>query len=104
MAVGMELHELGVGDHGAGARRHGDRFAARIRRVGRDGIEAADAARRQHDGAGGEVLVDLLPARAGAHEAHAFDAAVGDDQLIGLVAFEHADRRRRAHLGDQRVA
>ena len=26
----MELHELGVGDHGAGARRHGDRFAARI--------------------------------------------------------------------------
>ena len=100
---GMELHELGVGDHGAGARRHGDGLAARVRRVGRDRVEAADAARRQNYGAGGEVLVDLLAGGAGAHEAHAFDAAVGDDQLVGLVAFEHADRRRRAHLGDQRV-
>ena len=38
-------------------------FAARVRRVGRHGVEAADAARRQHDRAGGKVLVDLFAGR-----------------------------------------
>ena len=78
-------------------------LAARVRRVGRDRVEAADAARRQNYGAGGEVLVDFLAGGAGAHEADALDTAIDDDQVVRLVAFEHADRRRRPHLGDQRV-
>ena len=99
----VKLDELRVADHRAGARRHGDRFAACIWRVGRHRIEAADAARRQDHGASGKILVDLFARGAGAHEAHTFDAAVGDDELIGFVALENADRRRCAHLGDQRV-
>ena len=37
IAVGMELHEFGVADDRADARRHGDRFAARIGGIGRHG-------------------------------------------------------------------
>ena len=98
---GVKLHELRVADHGAGTSRHRDGFAARIRRVSRDGVEAAGAARRQHDRAGGKVFVDLFAGRTDAHEAHAFDAPVGDDQLVRLVAFQHAYRRRRPHFGDE---
>ncbi len=37
---GMELHELGVGDHGAGAGREGNGLAARVARIGGDVVEA----------------------------------------------------------------
>ena len=46
---GMELHEFGIGDHGTRARRHAEAFAARFRRVGRDGIKRAETARREYD-------------------------------------------------------
>jgi hypothetical protein len=99
----MELHELGVRNHRADAGGHGDRLAARIAGVGGDGEEAAGAAGRQHDRAGGEELVGAVAECGRAQEAHAFDAAVGDDEFVSLVAFEHADRWRRAHFCDQRA-
>ena len=45
----VELHELRVGDHRAGARRHAEAVAFRLRRVGGDGVEMADAAGGEHD-------------------------------------------------------
>ena len=99
----MELHELGVGDHGAGASRHGDGFAARIGRVGRDGEQRADAAGREDHGGGRNELIGAVAERCWADQAHAFDAAVVGDEVVGLVAFEHADRRRVAHGGDERL-
>ena len=47
----MELDEFGIGDHGAGARRHAEAFAAGFRRIGRDGVERAQAAGGEDDGA-----------------------------------------------------
>jgi hypothetical protein len=45
------LDELRIRYGRAGPRRDRDAFAARMRRVGRDRVQPADAARRQHDGA-----------------------------------------------------
>ncbi len=45
---GMELHEFGVGDPRPGARAHGQRRARRLRRIGGQRIERADAAGRQN--------------------------------------------------------
>ena len=50
----MELHELGVGDHGAGTGGNGDAFAARFARIGGDRIELARAAGGEHHGGGVE--------------------------------------------------
>ena len=50
----MKLHEFGVGDHRAGAGGDGDAFAARLARIGGDGVDLAGAAGRQHYGAGGK--------------------------------------------------
>ena len=47
----MELHELGVGDHRAGPGGDGDAFAARLARIGGDGVDLAGAAGREHHGA-----------------------------------------------------
>ena len=47
---GMELHEFRIGDHGTGARRHAQAFAAGFGRIGGHGIERAQAARcEDHD-------------------------------------------------------
>ena len=48
----MKLHELHVGEQGAGARRHRDAVAGRFDGIGRVAIEPADAAGRKHDGTG----------------------------------------------------
>ena len=48
---GMELHELGVGNHGAGAGREGDGLAARVGRIGGDIVKRTDAAGGDDDGA-----------------------------------------------------
>ena len=45
----MELHELGVGDHRAGAGGDGDALAARLAWIGGDGVDLARAAGREHD-------------------------------------------------------
>ena len=50
----VELHEFGVGDARAGARREGQSRAVGLRRIGGEGVKRADAAGRQHDGARGE--------------------------------------------------
>ena len=50
----VELHEFGIGDHGAGARGDRKAEAAGLGRVGRDGIEMADAAGREHHRARGD--------------------------------------------------
>ncbi len=47
----VELDEFGVGDHRAGARRHADASPFGLGRVGGDGVEMADAAGGEHDGA-----------------------------------------------------
>ena len=98
----MELDELGIADDRAGARRHGDRFTARVRRVGRHGIKRADAAGREHDRAGREEFIGAVAEGRGAHQTHAGNAAIDRYELIGLVAFEHADRWGRAHSCNQR--
>ena len=100
---GVELNELRVGDDRADAGRHGDRFTARIGGIGRHGIERADAAGRQHHGAGRKELVAAVVDRRGPHQPHAGDAAVGDNELVSHIAFQHADRWCRAHACDQRL-
>ncbi len=99
----VKLHELGVGDGGAraGGECHG--LAARVGRIGRHGVEAADAAGREHDGAGGKEIEGAVAARLGADEADARHAAVRDDEVLGVVVLEEADRRRGAHGGDERL-
>ena len=44
----MELDELRIGDHGAGASGDGDTFAARLARIGGDGVDLAGAAGGEH--------------------------------------------------------
>ncbi len=60
----VELHELGVGDDRAGAGRGGEAAAPRLARVGGDGVEPADAAGRQHHGAGADGDAACSPASA----------------------------------------
>ena len=47
----MELHELHIGEHRAGARRHRDAVAGRLHGIGRVAVEPAHAAGGEHDGA-----------------------------------------------------
>ena len=65
---GMKLHEFRIADHRAGQRGQRQAFAPRDRRIGRHGIQPADAAggqdhRRRLD-------LDQLPASLGQHAAH----------------------------------
>ncbi len=92
----VELHEFGVGDHGAGAR--GDRKARSVGlgRIGGDGIEMADAAGRQHDRARGDHHGSRREI-AGLAQLKAGDGAVLGEQCFGDKAFDQADRRRAAH-------
>ena len=99
----VELHELGVGDDGAGAGGERERLAARVGGIGGDGVEAADAARREHHGGGRQEVPDPVAALRRADEADAAHALVLDDQVLGLVVLEHADRRGGADRGDERL-
>ena len=51
-----------------------------------------------------ELVVGAVAERGRTKEPHAFDSAVGHDELVGLVAFELADRdvERLGGLADQR--
>ena len=57
----VELDELEVGEHGAGPQRGGHAVAGRDGRVRRRGVDLAETAGREHDGAGvrGPDAVDL---------------------------------------------
>ena len=89
----MELHELGIGDHRAGAGRHAEAAAFRFRRVGRDRIEVADAADRQNDGARRETARPGLAAVARAGD----DA--GDPAGVGAAGFRRYSPRGRGSTG-----
>ena len=69
----VELDELEVGEHGAGPQRGGHAVARRDGRVRRRGVDLAETAGREHDGArvGGADAVDL--ALADDVERHAAD-------------------------------
>ena len=96
----MELHELGIGDAGAGARRDGETVARGLRRIGGHGVEMADAAGGEHDG-GGRELDSMTVVKA--ERAHAGDAAVLEEQILGLMAFDEPNAWRRPHrLGQRR--
>ena len=103
----MELHEFGVGDHGAGARGDRKPKAARLGRVGGHRIEMADAAGREHDRARGD-RERAAPSRLGFAQLQAGDGAVVGQQRFGDKTFDHADRRRVANRvgerGDDRLA
>ena len=90
----MELDEFGVGDHRAGAGGDGDALAARLARIGGDGVELADAAGREHDGAGGQRRARAPRATVDRRELDALHAAVAQHEIAGGEALEHADRRR----------
>ena len=78
----VELHELEVGDHRAGAQRRGHAVAGRDRRVGRRGVDLPEAAGGQHDraGVGRADAVDL--ALADDVQGHAADPALGVLQQV----------------------
>ena len=90
---GMELHELRIGDDGAGAGRHAEAFAARFQRIGRHRVERAKAAGRKDDGRTRKKDQPRVGADAGTRE-QAGDAAVLHRQFDGVKAFEQRDRRR----------
>ena len=81
----MELHELEVGEFGAGARRKRETLAETAERVGAVCIEPADAAGREDDVSRASTSD---PVGAGDDEAH--DRFVVDDEPARLNAFEHA--------------
>ena len=96
----MELDELGVGDHGAGARRSGQPAPLGLARIGGDRIEPAEAARGQHHGAGRDG--DRLGVFSRRPRRDAGDIAAVGQEIVHDDAFKHADRRRLAHGRDQR--
>ena len=79
----MELHEFRVGDHGAGASGHGDAVAARLARIGGDGVELADAAGREHHGARRQRMASRRTAAVDAPQAD--DLARHRQQQISAV-------------------
>ena len=95
----MELHEFGVGDAGAGARREGERRAGRLGRIGGDGVKPADPAAGEHGRARGESVEGAR----GVAAVNAGHAAGLDDQILGDDIFDHFDGRRLPDLGDQRL-
>ena len=103
---GVELDELEVGDHRAGAQRRRDAVAGGHGGVGGGGVDLAQAAGREHD-------------RAGVRRADAVDLALADDvqgdpadPLVGVLeqvhdqgVLDHLDARvvlHRVQRGDER--
>ena len=84
----MKLHEFGVGDHRTGASRHRQGFALRVRRIGGEREQRADAARRQHDGRSRNERVAAIAGCGRTDQPHAFDAAILGNEVVGFVAFE----------------
>ena len=91
----MELHELGVEHLGAGEGGEAQPVAAHLRRVGGDGVEAAQAAGGQHRGRGDhgqEAAVAL-------HQRPTHPAGSVLQQGAGAGAGPHLHVRRGAHGG-----
>ena len=87
----VKLHEFGVGDQRAGARRHGDAGAAGVDGVCRDAIEMADAAGREHKrGAAEEARLSV-----GVAAKHADRPAFPRYDLERGNTLDDFDRRRR---------
>ncbi len=86
----MELHELGVGDHGARAGGNGDAFAARLARIGGERIDLARAAGGEHHG-GSRQDEGAWSAAIHRHKLDARDAALAQHEIARGEAFEHGD-------------
>ena len=87
----------------AGAGGDGDAFAARLARIGGDGVDLARAAGGEHDGAGGQDEPRRQDVMRRGGKLDARDAAVAQHEIAGGEAFEHGDRRRAPHRLDQRL-
>ena len=94
---GMELDEFGICNQRTGACRHAEPFAARLERIGRNGIERAETA-----------CCEDHCRRAKQHELHVGTSAVAREQphnlavfhrkFDGMEAFHHLDGRRRENF------
>ncbi len=96
----MKLHELHIGQQGACARGHCDAVAGCLHRIGREAIEAPDAAAGEHDCTRAErdCPVACVVARV-----DAADAIAVDDEIGGRNLFDDLDRRVDAYRIDQRL-
>ncbi len=97
----VELHEFGIGDHGACARGDRKPQSAGFKRIGRHRVEVTDAAGCEHHRArrdGQRPRRDVV----GFAQLQPGDRAVGGQQCFGDETFDHADRRRVAHRFRQR--
>ncbi len=95
---GVELHQLEVGQRGAGPGREGRPVGRRPGGVGRARVEPAHAARGQRDGARGALA--HAPVRADG--AQPGGAPVADEDLGGPLALGELDARVGAQRGRQR--
>ena len=86
----VELHELHVGERGAGPRGQRHALAEAAERIGALFEEAADPAGRNHDPAGRQ---QRRPSRSDGEDAA--NRVVVDDEAARLEAFEDLDRGRR---------
>ncbi len=96
---GVELHELGIGDAGAGGGGQRQALADGRGRIGGHCIEAAQPSGRQ-DGRGRQ---DLAQAAAGFHQHPAHPALCVLEQGAGVDALAHLDVRRRGGRGGDRL-
>ena len=99
----MELDELGVGDDGAGPGRDGDTLAARLARIGGDGIDLPRAAGGEHDRARRQQQPARRRAAFDRRQLDALHMAVAQHEIAGGEALDHADRRRGTHSVEQRM-
>jgi hypothetical protein len=98
---GMELHEFGIGDHSSGPSGNGDAFAARLARVGGDGVDLAGASGCKHNSGCGQ---DELP-RSSVHvgKLDGLDAPIAKYQIARRIALKYGNRGRLPHRGEQRM-
>ena len=94
---GVELHQLEVGERGAGPGREGRPVGRRPRGVGGARVEPTHAARGERDGARGALAHP--PARA--DRAQPGGAPVADEDLRGPLALGELDARVGAQRGRQ---
>jgi hypothetical protein len=97
----MKLDEFSVGDHGAGASGDGDTLAARLAWIGGDGVDLAGAAGGEHHRARRQQQPAARLTTVDRRKLDALDAAITQQEIAGREAFDHADRGRRPHRGQQ---
>ena len=99
----MELHEFGIGDHRPSAGRDGDTLAARLAWIGGDRIDLARSSSREHDRARRQDEAARESGVICRRDLEPGHAAVSENEIARGQAFEHGDRRRRAHRLHERV-